>query len=90
MLYKVGLFLKSEKQLTLLQHSIIRSTQIYTLTDRGLTFGITYICIKLYTLYTTHMVPYTPNYSPEVFLYCKILKVKKKGHTAYGIIAYIN
>ena len=34
MLYKVGLFLKSGKQLTLLQHSIIRSTQIDTLTDR--------------------------------------------------------
>ena len=34
MLYKVVLFLKSGKQLTLLQHSIIRSTQIDTLTDR--------------------------------------------------------
>ena len=52
-----------------------------TLTDRGLTFGITHICIKLYTLYTTHMVPYTPNYSPRVFLTVKMVKVKR----SYGV-----
>ena len=33
-LYKMGLFSKSGKQLTLLQHSIIHSTQIDTLIDR--------------------------------------------------------
>ena len=70
-----------EEYLTPLYFSIASYTVTSTLTDRGLTFGIIHICIKLYTLYTTHMVPSTPNYSPRVFLTVKMVKVKR----SYGI-----